>query len=181
MTRLLEFGVPQADIDIVLTDEAFLAIENEPDHLAVLSHKMHQAKEASAQIQNSKDVFRTSFTSGFGHTRGGDGGFGSFSKPWDKEDEKTDAMRQSTRDFFKDAFGSGEKEAPVLIEELDDGPGPASLLRRNKKAKKPVNIAIDKEASIWQLLDEFAPLVPKEEGPPPDIEMVDEHLEQQRV
>lgn len=83
-------------------------------------------------------------------------------------------MRQSTRDFFKDAFGSGQKEAPVLIEELDDGPGAASLLRRNKKAKKTINMTIDKEASIWQLLDDFAPLADKVDVPHIDTDMIDE-------
>lgn len=39
--RLLDLGVPESEIETVTTDEAFLAIEKEPDHMAVLSHKMH--------------------------------------------------------------------------------------------------------------------------------------------
>lgn len=66
-------------------------------------------------------------------------------------------LRQSNRDFFKDAFGySDKKESAVVIEDLDDDP--RSLLRRNKKNKKPVNIEIDREADILKLLEDFAPL-----------------------
>ena len=51
VTRLLEFGVPRADIERVMTNEAYLAIDQEPDHLAVLSHKLHKAKDPSERTQ----------------------------------------------------------------------------------------------------------------------------------
>ena len=61
---------------------------------------------------------------------------------------------------------------------MDDDPGPRSLLRRNKKNKKPVNINIDKEADIFKLLEDFEPLIAKE--PAFNEEPVDESPQNNR-
>ena len=50
VTRLLEFGVPEDQIEAITSDEPFIAISKEPDHMAILSHKMHKPKEASSKV-----------------------------------------------------------------------------------------------------------------------------------
>ena len=93
--------------------------------------------------------------------------FGSAFKSPKATDRRTDlpdeeAMRQSTRDFFKDAFGeSGEKKKrnghsvlsdKKLMAELDDEPQERfNVMRRGRgssKKRKLLDVTVDREASI---------------------------------
>ena len=76
-------------------------------------------------------------------------------------EQPDEAMRQSTRDFFKDAFGeSGEKKRnghsvlsdKKLMADLDDEPQERfNVMRRGRGSSKKRNlldVTVDREASI---------------------------------
>ena len=95
---------------------------------------MHQAKEN--QQTTAEPEFGNTFTSGFGLTRGDS--FASFNRGCDSPDNK---MRQSTRAFFKEAFGKSTSKfynsaQPDEEEEKDELVDPIDILKRGKKRKE---------------------------------------------
>lgn len=210
MQRLIQMGVPVTDIrEVAEAEDIYHKIndKDEPSNDKIINTRMKIAKDpqqAPAWLDDNQSMMgmNTTFTSGFGA-----GGFGqtrrdSFdtsivgSKAGDRAPSQQDLMRQSTRQFFNDAysrsnaFASGvfndykaQADAERLTEENNDdevemGAGPLSRLRRNKRKKHDKDngfsdVKVDMNAGIMDLLEDFSRFAQPHEMLEPAFDMPD--------